>query len=327
MEQSRKKTYYEMLNISEDATEGEIREAYELLKETYGGGSAASYSMIRSEDAARTLEQIGAAYEVLGDRAKRRLYDAQLREGDLAPSVGTAAGQEPEGRSDAGAAAAESEKGVRPVDSRLVMIVAPQSLVAEQFRVLGSRIDLLAKERKLKVIAVTSAIKGEGKTITAANLALALAVDFRKRVLLIEGDLQQPVLHSFLGSPFKFGLADVLLGRVDMESAVVTFMVDSLSLLPGGDPRLNSAQVLGSGRFPEMIRAASSQYDYVVIDEPPVLQLADMTLFGEVVDGILVVVRLGRSTKSLIRKAIASLPSDKIIGAVANDVGMPVVKL
>ena len=126
MEQSRKKTYYEVLNISEDATEGEIREAYELLKETYGGGSAAGYSMIRSEDAARMLEQIGGAYEVLGDRAKRRLYDAELGGGDLAPSVGGAPVQEPEGRSDAGVAAAESEKGVRPVDSRLVMIAAPQ---------------------------------------------------------------------------------------------------------------------------------------------------------------------------------------------------------
>lgn len=313
------KTHYEVLNVSEDATEKDIREAYALLKETYEGGNAAAYSLVGSEDSRKAMEKINQAYEILRDRAKRTAYDQQLR-GTAYPkvlSIDQPKGQE-SSLADAPSSAA-SGRAVRPLDSRLIILTAPHSLAAEQFRVLASRIDLLSKERTLKVIAVTSAVKGEGKTTTAANLAIALAVDFRRKVLLMEGDLQAPALHTFLGSPFRYGMSDVLVGDVDLESAVVTFFADSLSLLPGGAPRSNSAQLLGSNRLQEVIHLAADKFDYVLIDAPPVLPLADMTIYGEVVDGILLVVRIGVSRKSLIQRAVASLPSDKIVGTVAND--------
>lgn len=207
--------------------------------------------------------------------------------------------------------------------NQLIAFSQPGSLIAEQYRVLYTKIESLNKQRPRKVLAITSAVKGEGKTTTAVNLGIVMARDFGQRVLLIEADLKLPTFHTFLGEPVLFGFDDLLQEDPQAEGrshppALVSFAHDNLTLLPVSEKSTNTQPLFRLDRLQALLNRLKVDYDYVLLDAPPVLPMADVNRIVHVVDGIIFVVAAGLTPVSLVKRAISTLESDqdKLVGTV-----------
>lgn len=208
-----------------------------------------------------------------------------------------------------------------PLDPLLVAGLAPQSFAAEQFRALRTRLAQVEGGRVTRVIAVTSPAKGDGKSVTATNLALTMGEEFNRRVLLIDADLRRPRVHHLLGLTDGPGLADVLMGMAELDSAIVHLPDHHLSVLPGGVPPSHPAELLSSGAMRRLIETLRSRFDRIIIDTPPVAPLADVHIVAPLVDGIVVIVRAGMTPKPAIERALAGFDRAKVLGMVLNDAG------
>jgi capsular exopolysaccharide synthesis family protein len=182
------------------------------------------------------------------------------------------------------------------------------SVVAEQFRVAATRLALLQYANKGKVTVITSAIKGEGKSVVAANLAYALARDMGKRTLLVDGDLKCPTVHEYWGIPQSPGLRDVFQGMQPMESCLRQEGELPLWILPSGTDRGHRVDDLSRiGQITEIVRGLREQYDFIVIDAPPVLPLADMHMIAGMADMVAFVIRAGLTPRSVVEVAVRAL--------------------
>lgn len=215
--------------------------------------------------------------------------------------------------------------GVREVtggiDPRLVAALAPQSLAAEQYRSLRTRLSRSENGRAMRAIIVTSPNKGDGKTLTAANLALTMAQEFQQRVLLVDGDLRRPAIHRLFGIAETPGLSDVLMGGATLEDALVTVRDHRLTLLPSGIIPMHPAELLGSSTMRRVLDTLRTRFDRILIDMPPVAPLADVTIASAVADGVLMIVRAGVTPKPAIEHALSGLDRSKVLGLVLNDAG------
>ncbi|MGQ0665554.1 MAG: AAA family ATPase [Nitrospiraceae bacterium] len=190
----------------------------------------------------------------------------------------------------------------------------PWSVVAEQFRVAATRLALLQYASKGKVTVVTSAVKGEGKSVVAANLAYALARDMGKRTLLVDGDLKCPTAHHYWGSPQSPGLRDVLQGSQSIESCLLQEGELPLWILPLGGDRGRAVDDLSRiGRISEIIGELKKLYDFILVDAPPVLPLADMHMIAGMADMVAIVIRAGLTPRTVVESALRTL------GASANN--------
>lgn len=207
------------------------------------------------------------------------------------------------------------------LDPLLAVGTAPQSFAAEQFRALRTRLAQVEGGRGTRVIAVTSPAKGDGKSVTAANLALTMGEEFNRRVLLVDADLRRPRVHHLLGLTDGPGLADVLMGMTDLESSIVHLPDYRVSVLPGGVPPSHPAELLSSGAMRRITETLRSRYDRIIIDTPPVAPLADVHILAALVDGLLVVVRAGMTPKPAIERALSGFDRTKVLGMVLNDAG------
>jgi capsular exopolysaccharide synthesis family protein len=212
-----------------------------------------------------------------------------------------------------------SKKKTQP----LVTLKEYDSLVAEQFRILYTKISWLNDTKSYSVFAISSALKNEGKTLTSLNLSIVAARDFGKRVLLIEGDFKNPKIASYLELKTNDGLADIVMNNSDVRSSIITFGHDNLSILPVGRSMQNSSVVLSSTRMKDLIGTFRERYDYIFIDCPPILSLPDMNIIERLVDGIVLVVRAEKTTHDILAMASSSLQTDKLFGLVLNDVRHP----
>ncbi len=224
------------------------------------------------------------------------------------------------------AAAGEQVAGEAPeirIDHPLVVTFRdPRSPVAEEFRKLKSSLVTLARDGGHKVLMVTSSLAGEGKSITAINLAISLAQEYDHTVLLIDADLRRPAVHKYFNLQPQPGLADCLTERVDPSSVVVRTGIGHLSLIPAGKEVENPAELLGSRRMAGLIQEMKSRYPerFIILDAPPVLPVAETRSLGNFVDGVLFVIREGLVSLTNIREALATLPPDKTLGLVYNDI-------
>jgi protein-tyrosine kinase len=207
------------------------------------------------------------------------------------------------------------------LDRHLVTALAPQSLAAEQYRSLRTRISRVENGRAVRVLIVTSPAKGDGKSLTAANLALAMAEEFSQRVLLIDADLRRPAVHHLFGLPDSPGLTDVLMGGVPLDDALVTLADHHLTVLPSGVPPNHPAELLGSAAMRRMLDTLRTRFDRLILDMPPVAPLADVHIAAAMADGILMIVRAGMTQKPAIERALAGLDMTKVLGLVLNEVG------
>jgi capsular exopolysaccharide synthesis family protein len=207
------------------------------------------------------------------------------------------------------------------LDPRLVAAFAPQSLAAEQYRSLRTRIKASEHGRVFRSFIITSPNKGDGKSLTAANLALTMGQEFQQRVLLVDADLRRPSIHHLFGINETPGLTDVLMGGSTIENALVDIPEHHLTVLPSGLVPVHPAELLGSAGMRRVLDTLRTRYDRVILDMPPVAPLADVSIAAGMVDGILMIVRAGVTPKPAIERALAGLEVSKVVGLVLNDAG------
>jgi capsular exopolysaccharide synthesis family protein len=207
------------------------------------------------------------------------------------------------------------------LDMHLAAALAPQSLAAEQYRSLRTRIKRADSGRSVRTIVVTSPNKGDGKSLTAANLAITMAQEFQQRVLLVDADLRRPTIHKLFGFQEGPGLADVLMGGAELNDVLVEVPDYHLTLLPAGSLPSHPAELLGSAAMRRVLDALRARFDRVLIDMPPVAPLADLHIVAPLADALLMIVRAGVTPKPAIERALAGLDVSKVLGLVLNDSG------
>jgi capsular exopolysaccharide synthesis family protein len=218
------------------------------------------------------------------------------------------------------APAAESPFDVNPnVVGKLVVMPTILPAAIEQYRRLAASLHHAQLERETKVIMVTSASPGEGKTLTSTNLSLTLSESYHRNVLLIDADLRRPSVHQVFQIPNVLGLTEAL--KSDKEQRLSLIRVsENLSVLPAGRPDPDPMGGLTSDRMRRIIQEAAAHYDWVVVDTPPVGFLSDANLLVAMVDVALFVVRAGKSPYRLIQRALDAVGRTRILGVVLNAV-------
>lgn len=220
----------------------------------------------------------------------------------------------------------EAETYEPAIAPKVVTLSQPNHPAAEQYRVLRYRLECLAKAG-IKALAFTSAQSGEGKTTTAVNAALALGKGGRNRVVLVDADLRRPGVASMLGLRANKGLTDVVAGRASIDDCLWRFGADELYVLPAGTPPDDLSAVLYDPRMGEVMAALKQRFDFVVVDTPPVLPLADVPTLSRDLDGVVMVVRASHSPKELVNAAIDALYGVTVHGIVLNDVDARVASM
>jgi capsular exopolysaccharide synthesis family protein len=207
------------------------------------------------------------------------------------------------------------------LDQHLVAALAPHSLAAEQYRSLRTRIKQAENGRAIRAIAVTSPAKGDGKSLTAANLALTMAQEFQQRVLLVDADLRRPSVHHLFGISATPGLVDVLMGAAEVNQALVSLPEYHVTVLPAGVPPSHPAELLGASSMRRALDTLRTRFDRILIDLPPVAPLADVHIVTPLVDSVLMIVRAGITPKPAIEQALSGLDGSKVLGLVLNETG------
>ncbi len=215
---------------------------------------------------------------------------------------------------------------VQPVvlpESRLVALTDERSLGAEKFRLLATRLKYLQEQRKVQKLLVTSSIAEEGKSVVAANLAITLARRTKQKILLLEGDWRQPVLARLMGLKGLKGCSEWVQDKEPITKFF--YQVDKLQLwfLPAGTVPEQPLELLQSSRLSELLRQLTGWFDWVVVDAPPLLPLADVSVWTRLTDGILLVIREGKTPKKLLQKALGTLDNPMLLGVVLNEVTAP----
>lgn len=203
----------------------------------------------------------------------------------------------------------------------LVYYHRPGSREAEAYRSSRTTLYHSTKDTHDKVIQITSAEPGDGKSTTAANMAIAIAQS-GKKVLLIDADLRRPTMHILFALPQDSGLADVLLNEVAWTRAVRTTRLSNLSVLTAGLSPSNPAELLSSVSLADLLRDAREVYDVIIVDTPPILAVSDPAIISPHVDGMLMVVRMGKNKRVAAERARDLIDSHgiRLYGVIANDV-------
>ena len=257
------------------------------------------------------------------EQAKR---DRSLRVGgpaEPAPLVGEPAGSEHPATLPLAASlprAPEVADSSDAVDEHLVSLVTPATYEAEQYRSLRHSIEQLHRTASLKVIAVSSPGTGDGKTITAINLAGSLAQSPEARVLLIDADLRRPDLGHMLGlERANPGLVGAILDPgLGLDGVVEPRRPFNLSVICAGQTPPSPYEVLKSPRLGVLLDVARRDYDFVVIDTPPLTSIQDCRVIGQWVDGFLLVIAAHRTPRKLVEEALTTLDPAKVLGIVFN---------
>lgn len=213
----------------------------------------------------------------------------------------------------------ESAGNPNAVDRRVVTLTAPASVAAEQYRTLYYRLERMREVKPMKVIAFTSAMPGEGKTVTAVNLALAAArANSERRILLIDADLRRSQVAQVLGIRTKTGLAELLAGDCDVREVVRRFNSTRLAVIPAGSTPEEPTQVLAGSQMKQLLKAVRDNFDEVYIDLPPTLPFADAAILGYQADGVLMVIRANVTPTRAVNQAVEQLGGAPILGCVLN---------
>jgi non-specific protein-tyrosine kinase len=191
---------------------------------------------------------------------------------------------------------------------------------AEQFRILRSRLYQLRGARPFRTILITSSMAGEGKTFTAINLARALARQAERRVLIIGADLRCPRLYALFGAALSPGLSDYLKGSNDLLSIIQQGEAKNLCLIPSGTRVNDPSELLSNGRFKHLLERVAPAFDWIIIDSPPCLPVADAGTIASLCDGVLLVVRAGYTPAEVILRSKRELKDRNVVGVVLNAV-------
>lgn len=206
------------------------------------------------------------------------------------------------------------------VSPKLITAHHPRSYEAEQFRILRTNLLFPSSGKRPRSILITSAVPEEGKSFISANLAVTIAYNLDNHVLLVDGDVRNPSIHSFFGVPNMFGLGNYLAGDSQLASLLCKTNIPRLSILTAGPPPMNPAELVASDKMKGLLDEVTARYDdrITVIDSPPPQLTAETATLARRVDAILLVVKLGDTSKDIILEVIENLGKDKIVGIVGN---------
>jgi exopolysaccharide/PEP-CTERM locus tyrosine autokinase len=219
----------------------------------------------------------------------------------------------------------EINKDIKPVEvknSYVVTITQPDSPITEEYKKLKSIIIRETKENFLNTIMITSAIDNEGKTLTAANLAVSLAQEIDHSILLIDADLRKPMIHEYFEITAKYGLSDYLTRDIDISEILIKTGIGNLVIMPAGQKSKNPVELLSSEKMKSLINELKHRYvdRYIILDTPPLLQFAESITMCSYVDGVILVVREGHTQLKAIDEAISLIKDVNILGVVFNSV-------
>jgi protein-tyrosine kinase len=273
----------------------------EALKRTGSGGLFGSMGEVSAD---RTLESPAIADATAGEQSEP--VDRRSRDGGAHRAIAAPLSTE--------AAPVATAPGVA---EKVVVDADTNPAAVEQYRRLAAVLHHAQNDTGLRVVMVTSALPGEGKTLTAANLALTLSESYQRRVLLIDADLRRPSVHQLFALPSLSGLTDGLRSVEDRKLTLVE-VSPRLTVLPAGRPDPDPMSVLTSSRMKYVLDEARQKFDWVIVDTPPVGLMPDAHLLAAMVDGALLIVGAGMSPHRTVAKAADVIGRDRIVGVVLN---------
>ena len=203
--------------------------------------------------------------------------------------------------------------------NHIVMVTDPHSVASEQCRLLALKARQQLNKFHSPVLAISSFVGGEGKTLTSINLSLALANTFSGRVLLIDSDLRKPCVHEYLGLKAGKGFSDLLRAPQD-DIGKYVWKLNDLYIMPGGSILSNPVSLLASQSVKEVLERLRGEFNFIVIDTPPLLPIVDTHILSGLVDGVILVVRARYTRRGVLERGLESFQATNLLGAVVNDV-------
>lgn len=190
------------------------------------------------------------------------------------------------------------------VDARMVPYFDPKSLVSEQYKSLVTNLLALHKGKPPHIMVITSSVSSEGKTVTALNLAITLSHAIHKpKVLLIDADMRKGKVARYLGVEEQKGLSDYLAGKAQLEEIIFSIDIDHLGFISCGGVPSYPSDLLGSARMNDLLKQLRSQYEYILVDTPPVIPVTDAVIVGTQADGVLMVIKAGETQRGIVKRA------------------------
>ena len=333
-EEAMRDDLYGVFGLEPWASREQVESVYHFYVELYGDGSLATQSLLKPGEVVQHRARVREAYEVLGDPERRRAYDegqgSSPPDAQALPALVHGSGaSEPESFAlspsslsalgDTATFASESSVAASVASPGLAALLAPGGAAFEPFRVLRTKLRALEAQRPARCLGLVSATAQEGTSTVALGLAAALAQERENRVLLVEARLRAPALERALGLDPQRGLADWLCGPPEQPVPVRRVEPWGFHLLVGGAPAPPSAERLGSESMGRLLAAARSQFDFVLLDCPPLEAVADSVMLQSLLDGFLLVVRARHASRTAIGQALAHLEPGAVRGVVFND--------
>jgi capsular exopolysaccharide synthesis family protein len=214
-------------------------------------------------------------------------------------------------------------KETGPLARDLIALKEPKSVYAEAYRAVRTSILFSSPDDPPRVFVVTSSGQQEGKTLTAVNLAITMALN-DKRVLLIDADMRKPRIHRIFGVENKFGLSSLIGGSPDVGLALKATSIPTLMVIPSGPIPPNPSELLGTARLGKLIGMLRERFDVVIFDCTPLIAVTDATVLATQVDGVILVIKSGATRRKILKRGVKQLEDvqAKIVGAVLNQVNV-----
>ncbi|WP_077623701.1 CpsD/CapB family tyrosine-protein kinase [Sediminibacillus massiliensis] len=202
----------------------------------------------------------------------------------------------------------------------LVTYANADSLISDQFRTVRANIQFLTVDGKKRTFLMTSSVSGEGKSVTTANLAVSMAQQ-KERVLLIDANLRKPIIHEIFKISQDCGLTNVLMKNAALDRAIKKTGIGKLDILPCGNSVNNPAELLTSDWMSSILRQVSESYDIVLIDAPDVLHTTETRVLANYCDGVVLVLTKGKTTleKAIKARKVLELAHAELVGAIINE--------
>lgn len=220
------------------------------------------------------------------------------------------------------------EKNViqRALNRNLFAMQDPNSIAAEQYRILRAHILSFSKENNMKTILITSCLPEEGKSSVSSNLSITIANGVNEHALLIDSDLRRPSIHKFFGLNSTTGLSNYLSEDIQLPQTLNKTKVEKLTILPAGTIPDNPSELLSSNKMMDLIQEVKARYDdrYIIFDSTPVHQTPDPAILAKHIDGIILVVKAGKTNREIVARTVESLGKDRILGVVLNMAQEPI---
>ncbi len=198
--------------------------------------------------------------------------------------------------------------GSSRLDARIVTYFDPQSLITEQYKILRTNFMSLNHGKSPQVVVMTSALHSEGKTITALNLVVAMAQGVHKpKILLIDADMRRGRIATYLGVKQETGLSDFLRGQISLKDALFKIDLENLTFMASGTVPDNPSELLACDTMKTFLNEVRPNFDFILIDTPPVIAVTDAGVLGALADGVIMVIQAGRTQRGIIERCTERL--------------------